>query len=245
MNRLTRSMQKLFDDAFPTVKSLVQVRKSKKELMRTFQDGKTTAEPCYIDSLKGNLKIRPGFVYCFSGYPGSGKSEFVNFLCTLQAQNTGRRTLFYSPENYPVSDMAETLIQTYLGKWIYKGDFQCSIDDFKEGLEFCDNHFDFLEYDDIPRIHELLDEFRIRADQKQNQIFVIDPFNAVAEGGYGDSNIAKYLREALTQVKIFAYQTKSIVFLIEQPRPVLKASPLRKLFFFQSSSIELFDFISI
>jgi len=209
-------MQDLFDKAFPSIKSIRKIKKS--DFFNIFDSGKPFGEPCYIDSLKDNLKIVPGYLYCFSGYPGSGKSEFVNFLCLKQAELTGRRTIFYSPENYPVQDMFETMVQSHLGKWIYKGEYQCSREDAQKGYDFVSNNFDFLEYSDIPRIHEILDEWRIRADSKQNQIFVIDPFNSIAEGGMGDNNIAKYLREALTQIKIFAYQTKSIVFLVEHPR---------------------------
>ena len=214
-----KPFQKMIDSALNTAHSVVNPDKVKKEIIKVFKQGRKKGEFCFLAPLENNLRIRPGFVYCFTGYPASGKSEFVNFLCMLQAENNGRKTVFYSPENYPVVEMAETLIQSHLGKWVYDGEDQCTLEELTEGLEFITEHFTFLEYEDVPRIDELLNEFRIQSIE--NQIFVIDPFNSIAEGGYSDGNLSKYLRTALTQIKIFAYQTNSIVFLIEHPKGVI------------------------
>ena len=203
--------------------NLVKAKDREKDLLEVFDNGKPFGKTTFINSLDDYLRIREGFVYCFTGYPGAGKSEFVNYLALLQAENNGLKTCFYSPENYPVEEMMETMIQSHIGKWIYQGDNRCSRDEFKEGIDFIDNHFMFFDKEDIPRIDELLNEFRLQAIAGY-KIFVIDPFNAIAEGGFTDGNMSKYLRVALTQIKLFANKTKSIVFLVEHPKGVVTGS---------------------
>ena len=38
--------------------------------------------------LDNHLRWRPGFLYTFSGWPGSGKSEFLNHLMILRASRS-------------------------------------------------------------------------------------------------------------------------------------------------------------
>ena len=51
-----------------------------------------------INKLDENFRWRKGFLYCFSGYPQSGKSEILNWLMILRAKNNGDKICMYSPE---------------------------------------------------------------------------------------------------------------------------------------------------
>ena len=54
-------------------------------LRDTFHKGKQPGETTYIQSLDEMLTLRMGYLYCFTGWPGSGKTEFITQLSVLQA----------------------------------------------------------------------------------------------------------------------------------------------------------------
>ena len=95
--------------------------------------------------LDNHLRWRPGFLYTFSGWPGSGKSEFLNHLMILRAKD-GEKIVMYSPESYPVHDLVATLCHGYLGKTINsKFEGHANPSELEEALAFVNEHFFFVD----------------------------------------------------------------------------------------------------
>ena len=68
------------------------------DLVYFWENGEPLPESSGIASLSKHLKWKEGYVYCFTGYPGNGKSEFLNFLAIMWIQNSrGRKVALYSP----------------------------------------------------------------------------------------------------------------------------------------------------
>jgi len=132
----------------------------------------------------------------------------------------------FTPENYPVENQVINLMRSFLGKNVSKGyNNICTVEEWEAAKEFVHEHFFLIEFKDIPHIpqlNELLYEYEILHETEGVELFVTDPFNAVAEGSIGDGNISKYLKVGLTQMKIFAQQNKVINVIIEHPaKPLL------------------------
>jgi len=64
------------------------------------QHGDTFGEYTGVTKLNAHLRWRPGFLYTFSGWPGSGKSEFLNYMMILRAK-AGEKIVMYSPGVLP------------------------------------------------------------------------------------------------------------------------------------------------
>lgn len=188
------------------------------ELLNTYQKGKQPGETSHIKCLDEIFTIRPGFLYCFTGWPGSGKSEFITQITVLQAYFKNRKTAIYSPESYPMEEFIDTVIHCYLGKSTdSRFGNVCSQDEYKKGIQWASENYLFLDWAESPDCAGILRSFQHLHDNEGVKIFVVDPFNSlIAEGE--ERNIALGLKRNLTLFKRFAAQNKAVVFLIEHPK---------------------------
>ena len=69
------------------------------KLLDGFGKGKQPGETSYYQSLDEMFTLRMGFLYCFTGWPSSGKSEFLTQLAVMQAVFKKRKIAVYSPES--------------------------------------------------------------------------------------------------------------------------------------------------
>jgi len=164
-----------------------------------------------------HLRWRKGFMYCFSGWPGSGKSELVNYLAVQRSIKYKTKVAMYSPENYPIEHLVENLIRCYLGKSVEKGyNNQCTKEELEEAKEFLKTRFRFIQFDDIPNHLDVINEFQRLYEEEGYEMFILDPFNAILNAN--NESISQYFQAALTQFKMFASNNKIIMVHIEHPR---------------------------
>lgn len=188
------------------------------QLKETFKRGKQPGETCYLQSLDEIFTLRMGFIYCFTGWPGSGKSEFITQLSVFQANFKKRKIAFYSPESYPVDEFIDSIIHCYLGKSTDRRfPNVCSENEYDQAIEWVDQFYLFCDWEDTPDVDLILNSFKFLNASKGVDIFVIDPFNAMDTDGE-ESNIAVALKKNLTKVKRFAQQNRVMVWIVEHPK---------------------------
>jgi len=206
---------------------------TKKEIEKVHREGFRDGIPCGLDILKDNFSWVPGYVYLFTGYPGSGKSYYVNFL-TVEWTKIPKELLWkdlpgdnkicvYSPENYPVKMLHADLIQAYVGKPIEAKWGESTLKEVDEGHDYIKDKYHFMNFRDIPTLKVILDYWEERLKEGYN-FFLIDPLNSIAEGTSTGSGggINKYSKALFTQLKLFASNNNVIVACIEHPtRPQL------------------------
>lgn len=186
-------------------------------LKHSFLTGKQAGETSYFQSIDKMFTLRLGFLYCFTGWPSSGKSEFINQLAILQANFKQRKIAFYSPESYPVDEFIDMMIHCYLGKSTDKRfPNVCSEQQYEQAIEWVDKHFFFCDWDETPDSDKLLNAFKFLKKQGC-EIFVVDPFNSIVTEGE-ERNIAIGLKKNLTAFKRFASQERVMVWLVEHPK---------------------------
>lgn len=199
-------------------KFFTKASQHKELLINGFRKGKQPGESTHIIILDENLTIRPGFLYAFTGWPGSGKSEFLTQIVERQAVKKDRRTALYSPESYPVDEFIDSIIHCYLGKTTDKRfPGVCSEEEYLQAIDWVDEHFYFLEWEETPDPETVLEAFKFLHEVHKVMFFVVDPFNSLITEGES-SNIAVALKKNLTSFKRFASQRKVCVFLVEHPK---------------------------
>ena len=183
-----------------------------------FIEGYPLGETSHIKKLDNNFKWRKGFLYAFSGYPQSGKSEILNYLMVLRAFHYDDKILMYSPEAN-TKELIMDLCRAYLGKNVNPAFPEvCTEKEFNESLNFIANHFMFLENNnDMPTINVLIDKFE-KYSKKGYSGFVIDPLNWVVESNAGERNLYQYLKLTLTILKQFAKSSNSLMIYVEHPK---------------------------
>lgn len=191
-------------------------------LKETFRKGKVPGETTYFKVLDEMLTLRMGFIYCFTGWPGSGKSEFITQLSVLQANFKKRKIAFYSPESYPVDEFIDSIIHCYLGKSTdIRFQNVCSEPEYDEAVDWVDERYLFCDWPDTPDCSTVLSAFKHLNQIHKVEIFVIDPFNSLETNGE-ELNIAVALKKNLTAVKRFAQQNRVMIWLVEHPKTPTK-----------------------
>lgn len=187
-------------------------------VLQQFDKGTQVGEPCGLTFLDTHLKIRMGYFYVITGWPGSGKSEFVLQLAALQALKARRKCAFYSPESYPIEAFISTMAHCYLGKSTDKSyNNCCTREEYEQALDWLQEWFFFCEYDDSPDPVVVIEDFKTLKDAYNVKVFVLDPFNALTNEDE-NSNMALQLKETLNKFVHFTHTEKVIFFCIEHPK---------------------------
>ena len=105
------------------------------KLIQIYEYGYPFGESCGIRNLDRIFSWVPGFVYCFTGYPGSGKSEILYYLAVLRATEKNIKIAGYFPE-IEQDELIETLTRMYIGKNTNpRFPAQCTADEYTSGLQ--------------------------------------------------------------------------------------------------------------
>lgn len=206
------------DDLLHGKKFIYKAMDFNMQLIDSFRKGKSHGETSHLRCLNDIFSMRPGFMYAFTGWPGSGKSEFLTQISVLQAYFSNRKTAFYSPESYPIDEFIDTIIHCYLGKSTDKRyPNVCSDDEYIDGIKWVDKNYYFCDWADTPDCSVLLNAFDYLHKTEGVEIFVVDPFNSIIAEGEA-TNIALGLKRNLTAFKRFAAQNRVMVWLVEHPK---------------------------
>lgn len=157
-----------------------------------------------------NIKLAKGYLSIITGYPSSGKSEFLDAILTNMAIAHKWRVLYYSPENHPVEGHMSKLAEKYVGKPIT----EFSDKAIKSSLEFLDHHFTWM-YPENPELDTLLALAEETYKKDGLDCLVIDPWNAVTHHRTG--MLHEYLSEALSKVIRFARDNDVLVCVVAHP----------------------------
>lgn len=198
--------------------SIKRINDFRLDVLEQFKAGSQIGEPCGFDFLDTHFKIRPGFFYTCTGWPSSGKSEFVLNLALFQARTAKRKIAFYSPESYPVESFIATMVHCWLGKSTDKSyPNVCSEDEFKSALDWLNEWIFLLNYEESPNHLNVLEDFKSLKASHNVKVFVLDPFNSLT-GDEENGNMALQLKEVLNQFVLFTHNEKVIFFCIEHPK---------------------------
>lgn len=183
-----------------------------------FQKGSQVGEPCGLSFLDPHLKIRPGYFYTVTGWPGSGKSELVMQLALLQCITAKRKVAFYSPESYPVESFIATMAHCYLGQSTDRHYNDCCSEvQFCHALDWLNEWVFFVEHEENPDPSTVIEDFKQCKLGHGCKVFVLDPFNSLTEDDE-NQNMALQLKSVLNKFVHFTHTEKVIFFCIEHPK---------------------------
>lgn len=156
----------------------------------------------------------------WSGTPGSGKSEFVDFVnCKLNFEHDWK-IAYWTPENFPTQYHYAKLAEKLTGK-TFKREF-LSEPEFWEAKEYIEKNFFWVNLDNEFTIDNVLDKFRYLVKTKGVKVCVIDPFNKLEYRiGVGESKL-DYISKLLDKLIWFAKINDVLIHLVAHPRKLEK-----------------------
>jgi len=200
----------------PKVEGIFGVSDVRESMLDSFHNGQDRGTTTHIPSVDKAWTWRSGEVNIWTGYQNEGKSMFLNQLATLKAALDGHRFGVFSPENMPMNDFFNDIIEMYIGKSTdpYYKDNQMSISEYEEAMDFVQKHF-FVIY---PRkdfqLSTLFERAKHLVKTKGINALIIDPYNTVQHKMRNGEREDLYISRFMSELKMFALDHSISVHLV-------------------------------
>lgn len=171
--------------------------------------------------------VVPGLWTVVTGYPGSGKSEWVDALTLNLARYHGWRFCYYSPENQPQELHIAKLMEKYSGKPFFDGPTErMTQNEVFDATEWLQHRYGFIKQTEGPKtIDEILDVcwgWINKSGRKNPAGIVIDPWNEIDHHQPANLTESQYISRTLTYIRQFARNNECHVWLVAHPKLVPK-----------------------
>lgn len=164
-------------------------------------------------SQPGNIRIAKSYLSIFTGYPSSGKSEFVDAIMLNMSIVHGWKTIYFSPENHPIEEHVAKLSEKYIGVPVYK----MQKEQGRNAIEFLNQYFTWIDPDN-PSLENLLELAMSELQENGLDCIVIDPWNSVTHSRNGQELVHEYLQVALTKLIRFSRKYNVHVAVVAHPK---------------------------
>ncbi len=184
-----------------------------------YRDGRERGQATGWPSVDPFYRVAPGFWTCVTGWPGSGKSTWVDNLAVKTMEKHNWRWLFFSAENRPYAAHWAGLAEIYTGQAFDKDTPErMSSSSLEDAKSFLAEHCFHVRIDDdsLP-IKRLLDVGRVAIERFGINCMVIDPWNEVEHSRPHGQNETEYVSTALSAVRSMARATNIHIFVVAHP----------------------------
>lgn len=175
-------------------------------MLYSFRNGLERGKTTYIDEIDSAWKWRLGEVNVWTGYQNEGKSLFLNQLSLIKSYFDGDKFAVFSPENMPMDDFYNDLIEMLVGKSsdpFYKSN-QMTEKEYLEASNFVNKHF-FLIYPESDfKIDTLFEKASYLVRKQGINHIIIDPYNTVEHLMQPGEREDLYISRFMTKLKRFS-----------------------------------------
>lgn len=209
-------VKRLWEATDPKVEGVFELNDIRDSLIDGFYNGVERGTTTHIDCIDKAWTWRSGEVNVWTGYQNEGKSLFLNQLSCLKAAMEGWKFAMFSPENMPMNDFFNDIIEMYIGKSsdpMYKSN-QMVIEEYKEAMDFVNDHF-FLIYPNKNFLLEtVLAKAKVLIRQKGIRSLIIDPYNTIQHKLRSGEREDLYISRFMSELKRFAVDNDISIHLV-------------------------------
>jgi twinkle protein len=177
-------------------------------MLHGYRNGQNRGETTGVSEVDKAWTWRTKEVNLWTGYQNEGKSLFLNQLALIKAFTSGWKFAVFSPENFPLDDFFNDLIETYIGKSCdpYYSNNYMSESEYKEGMNFIKDHFFVIYPDKDFKIQTIFDKAKYLVKKKGIRGVIIDPYNTVEHLMNNGEREDLYISRFMSQLKRFAVE---------------------------------------
>lgn len=186
-----------------------------------YENGQMTGASTGLKNLDALMTVPTGMLSVVTGYPMSGKSDFVDQLCVNLANDHGWKTVYCSFEKPPELHMAQ-IAEKKTGKPFFQdkgGLSRMTAAERDYAHQWIDEHFMFMDYrkgspGDIDGILDVASGAVMRMGCR---VLVIDPYNYVEQPSGFSGKETDWISKMLTKVGRWAKQHDCHVIFVAHP----------------------------
>lgn len=168
-----------------------------------------------VKNLDNLFRLDRGRLITITGVPNYGKSEFVDFLTTTFNKKYGMKTLYFSPENQPVSFHLTKLMAKYTGKQFSPNSY--TSEEINSAIDYIGDNFFFMNYERITKLDEIMELSENMIRENGIDIVVIDAYNKI-DSDKGVSEIeTEFIGKLLDRLCRFAIKHDVMMILVAHP----------------------------
>lgn len=188
-----------------------------KELFDDFEDysinGITGAISTGFPNLDSLIKFQQGDFVTVTGYPGSGKSNFLtNMSMNFAKQNY--KVLVYAFEN-TANQLLKKWLQMLMCKPTTNAN-ESTIEEMRKYYDFIDSHFlIYQDFESLRTIDEIIESAEQAVQQEGCKFIIIDPLNKIPYSK--TDNVSNDLCSLLNKLTSFCKRNKVVTFLVAHP----------------------------
>ncbi|QIG62316.1 putative ATP-dependent helicase [Tenacibaculum phage JQ] len=180
----------------------------RESMYNSYKNGQKRGTTTYVNCIDKAWTWRGGEVNLWTGYQNEGKSLMLNQLCAIRAINEDAKVGVFSPENMPIDDFYNDIIEMVIGKSVdpYYKDNYMSEDEFYKGLKFCQDNF-FLIYPEKDfKLESIFERAKYLVKKKGIRTIIIDPYNTVEHKIKAGEREDLYISRFMANLKRFAVE---------------------------------------
>lgn len=153
----------------------------KDKMMDSYRNGKERGTTTHVNRIDAHWTWRPTEVTLWTGYQNEGKSLLLEQLSTLKSHFDGWKHGVFSPENMPVEDWYDNIIEMYIGKSCDKHYDKnlMSEKEYLRGIDFVNEHFYVIYPEEDFKLETIFEcTSQLIKDKKISNI-ILDPYNTI------------------------------------------------------------------
>ena len=181
-----------------------------------FMDGLKPGKFIGIKELDNIISWETKRLTTVSGIPGSGKSEYVDFIVSRLNAFYGWKVAYFSPENYPFAYHYAKIFSKVCGLEFNKNEL--SLDYFNEIYDYISDNYSFIVPEKDMKIETILQKAEYLVKKQGIKILVIDPYNTIEHVRQKNETETDYVSRLLSLLANFAKKNDLLIFLVAHPR---------------------------
>ena len=211
------------------ISGMVRLSDVEGQLNRYLEDGVPKGVMMAVRGISKMVRIEPGRFYVCTGYPGSGKSTFIDFILLKIATMNHWKMAMFSPEKYPTERHYAELVTCLTGKEFTKG--KISDMQYDRAKKWIDNNVFHID-GERTAIEEILKTAEQLVMKEKIRLLSLDPFNTIDLPILSGANDTQKISWVLKEIVKFAHSHQVAVVLVAHPRkgtPDLRTGKLPRL----------------
>ena len=210
------ALRKVIEDATPCpIENVLRVEDMANDLDDFYKNGIKNGYKIGLDGFDDIFSTYTKQFIVVTGFPSSGKSDFVDQMTIGYNMMYGWKTAYASTENYPQYLHVDKLVRKLYGRTPEYADTQK--DDWKSCVEHVNKNFYFIDFEEGYDIDKVLQKAEELVKRAGIRCLVIDPYNKIRDKKNLSLSITDYTNMYLNKVDNFCKKNDVICILVAHP----------------------------
>lgn len=203
-------------DSIPCpIENVIRVNDMTSELDSFYKNGVENGYKIGLSSFDGIFSTYTKQFTVVTGFPSSGKSDFVDQMTVGYNMMYNWKIAYASTENYPQYLHVDKLVRKYYGRTPEYNDTKEM--PWKECVSHVNKNFFFINYDDGYDLDKVLNKGEELVRRMGIRCLVIDPYNKVKDKASSNLSINDYTNAYLNKIDNWCKKNDCIIILVAHP----------------------------